>query len=325
MKPVIIKRITPSDSETGVALILVLWVISLLTIMASSFALTIKRETNLIANLRDHSKALAIAEAGITLAQLHLLLVDKEQRWRANGHIYASEFNGVKLRIKIQMESGKIDINKANEKFLSGMMKQTDVTEEKQQAIVNAILDWRDGDDLVRIDGAEARDYQAANLSYVPSNKAFQNIEELQLVLGITPELYKQIKPMITVYSKNKRVYLKNANRDVLLAVSGRDEATVDTYIAERLESDQNKTPAPNFISYRTISFRSSIVNVISEAQLGDGARARIQVIMQKDTTDKSKLSFKILDWKPYADLNTSLFSDTMTPLLMTNDAELNH
>ncbi|MCK5871588.1 MAG: general secretion pathway protein GspK [Methylococcales bacterium] len=312
-------------SETGVALILVLWVLSLLTIMASSFALTIKRETNLIANLRDHSKALAIAEAGVTLAQLHLLMVDKEQRWRTNGHIYATEFNGVKLRVKIQMESGKIDINHANEKFLAGMMKQTDAVEEKQQAIVNAILDWRDGDDLVRIDGAEARDYQAANLSYVPSNKAFQNIEELRLVLGITPELYKQIKPMITIYSKNKRVDLKNANRDVLLAVSGRDEAAVDTYIAERLESDQNKTPAPNFISYRAISFRSSIFSVISEAQLEDGARAQIQVIMKKNTTDKSKLSFKILDWKPYTDLKTSLFSDTMNALLMTDDAELNH
>ena len=315
---------TPHRFEQGVALILVLWVLSLLTIMASSFALTIKRETNLIANLRDHSKALAIAEAGITLAQLHLLKVDKEQRWRANGHIYATKFNGVKLRIKIQMESGKIDINKADEKLLSGMMKQTDLAEEKQQAIVNAILDWRDGDDLVRIDGAEAQAYQAANLSYVPRNKAFQNIQELRLVLGVTPELYDQLKSMITVYSKNKKVDLKNANRDVLLAASGREDEDVDNYIAERLESDKNKTPSPAFITYRAFSIRSNVFSVISEAQLNDGARARVQVIMKKNTADKSKLSFKILDWKPYADLKTSLFSDTMNSLLITADAELN-
>ena len=313
----------PIHSEKGVALILVLWVLSLLTIMASSFSLTIKRETSLISHLRDHSKALSMAEAGITLAQLHLLMVDKEQRWRANGNIYATEFNRAKLRIQIRSESGKINLNQANEKILQGMLKQTDLDEEKQQAIVSAILDWRDGDDLTRVDGAEANNYQAAELSYQPRNKPFQTIEELRLVLGVTTTLYQQLKPMLTVYSKSKKVELKNASRKVLLAASGRDEEAVDEYIAQRVKSDQENTPEPKFITYRGFSFRSQIYSVISEAQLEGGAKARIQVIMKKNTGNTA-LPFKILDWTRSIALKNSLFSDTMKPLLITEDAELN-
>jgi general secretion pathway protein K len=291
--------------------------------MASSFSLTIKRETNLISSLRNHSKAVAIAEAGVTLAQLHLLKVDKDQRWRTNGNIYATEFNGAKLRLQIRSEAGKIDLNYADEKSLQGMMRQTDLDEEKQQALVSAILDWRDGDDLTRMEGAEANQYQAANLAYQPRNKPFQTLEELRLVFGITADLYQQLSPMLTVYSKTKKVDLKNASRRVLLAVSGRNQEGIDDYIKERVESDQNNTPEPKFIGYRGFSLQSKVYSVISEAQIDGGAKARIQVIMKKNTA-KNKPPFKILNWTRTPLFKNSLFSNTMTALLITEDAELN-
>ncbi len=294
--------------------------------MAGSFTLGMRRETSIIANMRDKAQAIAIAQAGITFAQLNLLKIDKGQRWQANGNIYPIRFNNADIRIKIQSESGKIDINKANEKLLTGMMAQTDVDPIEQQSIVNAILDWRDKDDLIRIDGAEKSTYEAADLSYHPRNKPFQTTEELRLVFGITAEIFEQLKTMITVYSKQTNVDLKTAEKKVLLAVSNLDTETIDSYIAERVNSEKNQLPTPAFPQASGKKSNTSvkkIYTVIAETQLHSGAKARIQVIMQKSSTNKSQ-PFIILDWKPYAALKNALFSKDSESLLITQNAELN-
>jgi len=66
--------------------------------------------------------------------------------------------------------------------LLKGLMTQAPVDAEQQTRLVSAILDWRDEDDLVHIEGAEKTEYEDAGLSHQPRNKPFQSIEELQLV-----------------------------------------------------------------------------------------------------------------------------------------------
>jgi general secretion pathway protein K len=90
MKPV--RRLAyPSHSvqQRGFALLLVLWILSLLTIMAGSFALTIRRESAIVAGLKDNAQAAAVAESGLAIAQVMLLNNDKTKRWVANGSIYS--------------------------------------------------------------------------------------------------------------------------------------------------------------------------------------------------------------------------------------------
>ena len=294
--------------------------------MAGSFTLGMRRETQIIANLRDKAQAIAIAEAGIIFAQLNLLTIDKEKRWRANGHIYSVRFNEANIRIKIQSESGKIDINKASEKLLLGMMTQTQADAIQQQSIVNAILDWRDKDDLIRIDGAEKATYEAADLSYHPRNKPFQTIEELRLVFGVTTEIFEQLKPMITVYSRQTSVDLKSAEKKVILAVTNLDMETIDSYITERVNSEINQLPPPAFPQFsgkKSNTKAKEIYTVTVETQLNNGAKARMQVIMQKNPKNNAQ-PFVILDWKRYASLKNALFSKDSESLLITQNAELN-
>jgi len=294
--------------------------------MAGSFTLGMRRETRIIANMRDKAQAIAIAEAGITFAQLNLLTINKEQRWQANGHIYPIHYHDADIRIKIQSESGKIDINKANEKLLTGMMAQTNADITQQQSIVNAILDWRDSDDLIRIDGAEKATYEAADLPYHPRNKPFQTIEELRLVFGVTTEIFGQLKTMVTIYSKQPTIDLKTAEKKVLLAATNLDNETIDNYLAERVNNERNQLPPPilpYFDGQKTNTAAKEIYTVISETQLNSGAKARIQVIIQKKLGNASQ-PFIILDWKRYATLKHALFSKASESLLITQNAELN-
>lgn len=100
--------------QKGMALILVLWVLSLLTIMAGGFVLSIRRETAIIAGLKNNAEAQATAESGLAIAELMLQNPDINKRWRADGSIYQIDAENAKLRIRLLSETGKININFAD-------------------------------------------------------------------------------------------------------------------------------------------------------------------------------------------------------------------
>ena len=159
--------------QKGLALVLVLWVLSLLTIMAGSFALSMRREASIIAGIKNNAQALAVAESGIAMAEMMLLNPDPNKRWRADGSIYEINSADAKVRVRLLSETGKIDINKADQTLLQGLMTFAPVDADQQTRLVNAILDWRDEDDLVHIDGAEKKEYKDAGLNYQPQKQTF--------------------------------------------------------------------------------------------------------------------------------------------------------
>ncbi len=51
--------------QRGLALVVVLWVLVLLSLIAASFTLTTRTEVNVTRNLIDNAKAEALADAGV--------------------------------------------------------------------------------------------------------------------------------------------------------------------------------------------------------------------------------------------------------------------
>ena len=97
--------------QSGVALILVLWILSILMLMAGSFSLTMRRESAGIIAIKANTEASIQAQAGIVIAQAMLLNEDETKRWRVDGSIYEIETENAKTRIRILSETGKVDIN----------------------------------------------------------------------------------------------------------------------------------------------------------------------------------------------------------------------
>ena len=56
--------------------------------------------------------------------------------------------------------------------------------------IVNSILDWIDPDDQTHPEGAETEYYQGLNPPYAAKNGPIDDISELLLIKGVTPEIY---------------------------------------------------------------------------------------------------------------------------------------
>jgi len=308
--------------QSGLAMVIVIWVLSLLTIMAGSFALTMRRETTVISAVKDNAVVLALAETGVGVAQQMLFLDDENKRWRADGSIYQIDYQQAIIRVRVFSELGKIDINKADEVLLTEMMKSSAIELDKQQEIVSAILDWRDQDDLVHTNGAEKQQYEDAGLSYQPANKDFQLIDELQMVLGMTKELYQQIKPLVTVYSKQAKVNLKNASKEVIQAIGNLDQATMDQYLQERKDNYQAQLPAPEFPIMgggKQGSDDNQAYTIISQAQLNEDFISGIKVTFKKAAQIEEENPFQILSWQQI-DQKDSLFDDDMTQLLVAQD-----
>lgn len=310
--------------QKGLALVLVLWVLSLLTIMAGSFTLGMRRETSIVAGIKNHARAMAVAESGLAMAEMMLLNPDRNKRWRTDGSIYQIDSADAKVRIRLLSETGKIDINKADQALLQGLMNHAPVDAEQQTRLVGAILDWRDTDDLVHLEGAEKKEYHDAGLSYRPRNKPFQTIEELQMVLGMNESVFKWIEPLVTVYSGQPQVTVQQAAKEVLQVLPGLDTEQVDSYTAARLESATNDLPVsafPSISGQNDAVGQNKVLTLVSEALLDDESSAVISaVIKQADEAQASP--FQVLKWQHVAANDASLFSDAMNELLVKQYAE---
>jgi general secretion pathway protein K len=168
------KAVTNKKHQHGIALVLVLWATTLLTVIAASFAFSMRTDTLLAQNLAASARAQALADAGVQRALYEMFKpIADLQRWKGDGVPHQWEFGGGKLSIMVLDVSGKIDLNSASDDLLKGMLKSVGLTDEESNILLDAIVDWRDGDDLPRPKGAEVAEYKAAGLKYRPSNAPF--------------------------------------------------------------------------------------------------------------------------------------------------------
>ena len=260
--------------QRGVALVLVMWISVILGVIAASFIVERRTETLVIMNSIALAKTQAAADAGVSRAVFEAFRNDPNavDAWKRDGAPHEWSFDGIAVRVEMRDESAKIDVNTGSEALLRGLLLSVGLPDEEATRLLDSILDWKDADTLKRPNGAEEPDYRAAGLSYKPGNAAFQAIEELQLVLGMRPELYRRLSPLITVHSRSPGVNPLVAGRDVLLAIPGLTSEIVDDYIARRDAALAAGEPPPTLPQAGAFaSGTSSVLNVRSRAHGEDG------------------------------------------------------
>jgi general secretion pathway protein K len=236
------------NRQQGIALILVIWVVTLLMVIAGSFLYAMRTDARASRNAALIARGDALAQAAVSRSLIELFKpTGSPEVWKREGEPRLWAFDGATVSVKLADESAKIDINTANNELLKGLLRYAGLGEEDAAKLLDAVLDWRDPDDLRRPNGAEAADYEQAGLKYRPANYPFQTTEELQLVLGMRAEAYQRIMPMITVYSRQPGVNPHLATRAVLLVIPNVTPEQVDQYLAEREAARNEKRPLPIF------------------------------------------------------------------------------
>src|SRR4026209_2477185 len=68
----------------------------------------------------------------------------------------------------------------------------------------------------------------------LPTNAPFREIEELQDVMGMTPEIYAAVSPYITTHGTTNQVNLNSAPVPVLRALPGMTDVTLNLILQMR-------------------------------------------------------------------------------------------
>jgi len=195
-------------AQSGVALVVVLWALVLLTTVAASITVTQRAEIDLNRGLLRQVQARQLANAGVSYAVFRLQLKDAEHAWQADGTLRPFQFGEHRLSVAAYEEQGLIDLNRADVQLLGKTLAAAGVDDKASSTLIDAIEDWKDKDDARRLLGAEERQYRELGLSYGPVNGPFRDLSELRLVPGVTPDLYLKLREMLTVDSGRAQVNL---------------------------------------------------------------------------------------------------------------------
>jgi general secretion pathway protein K len=206
----------------------------LLSAIAVSFLAASATSYRLARNALLAAQSEAVVDAAVVRAVLGLVDLRLERRWRADGVPQEFMFGGLKMHIAIQDELGRIDLNHADRSLLAGLFQSVGLGVDAAAGLADKVMDWRDAGPGKRLNGAKGSDYRAAGLAYDPRKGPFQSVDELKLVMGMTPELYQRVEPALTVYSGRQFLDPQFAPAVALAALPGQSREAAAAVIASR-------------------------------------------------------------------------------------------
>lgn len=205
---------TWAGHERGAALLLVLWIITLLAVVCAEFSWTMRAELAAAQNFRDGEQVYYAAEAGLNRALMELMRGaarprqtamesatagnEEEPLYWEPGSLRRFELGNAVCEVLIEDEGNKIEINTLLAKSekdpasLKALLKKTFKLEgEELDIVADSLIDWHDKDaNVTGVNGAEDDYYQSLEPPYRSRNGDIPVIEELLLVRGIDEALF---------------------------------------------------------------------------------------------------------------------------------------
>lgn len=189
-RPMPVRPLRPlgSASSTGFVLVATLVAIAIISLGAAYFASQVDTLRNSARQLQSWSEAERDAfsvremlqyaattglrdEGGLTFA--NTTLATDGRRYRLTDT----------LSVSVQDERGLLAINTLDEGTISRLLSSIGIPTESHSRLIDTLLDYMDPDDLRRLNGAEAREYAAANKP-APANDFLRTRDQLADILG---------------------------------------------------------------------------------------------------------------------------------------------
>jgi general secretion pathway protein K len=225
-------RAVMAHREKGSALILALWAMLAMAALLAGLRIFSLRAATLAGAQLERAQLLAVADGMINLTVLRLMDI-------AGGHppVDGTEtglrFAGFEGRIRVQDETGRIDLNQASQSLLARAFAAAGAGAEAE-SLAARILDWREPGATRRLSGAKAADYRTEGYAYGPRGGKFLSVEEVRLVMGMPEAVFDAAAPLLTVASQNAYPDQAVAPDAVLRLLDGMDAARADGILSAR-------------------------------------------------------------------------------------------
>jgi len=325
--------------EDGIALLVVLLTITLLTVVVVEFTYSSQVETHLALSGRNALQATYLARSGVNIAEAILLRdaqinpTDSEQDLWARPLPPLPVGDGT-VALRVRDEARALNVND----LVSGGF----VREERRlvferlfdllgvdQRVLAAIVDWIDPDQEPWVSpvGAEQPYYLGLTPPVEVRNGPLVTLRELLLVRGITPSLLARLDGFVTVLPPQGRlrVNVNTAPPEVLYALSAAltaEPGIVDRLLAARREkpfsspSELRDIPGlaealgsglDEFIDTKSACFRIEAVGAVNDVARG------ILTTVKRETQGRPRIAR--LSWMP-STANLSLTSQPPSDFL---------
>ncbi len=216
-------------SQQGMALVIVLWLVAIMTVIASGHSRNAHNEVRLAMYQIENAQARGTAQAAFSLTILDMLSPANSNELPRLGRPFVRRVNNRDVIITVRPTAALLDLNSASESLLRSLFTTAGATNDVAASVAAAILDWRDTDSLMHLNGAEDDEYAIAGRAWSARDAAFVSVDELRYVLGMTETLYRKVVPCITVYSDQGTIELESAPELLLRAITGTETAATST------------------------------------------------------------------------------------------------
>ncbi len=169
--------------QRGSALLATLWFAAILAILAGQLFYLVSNHTRITGSQIATARDVYLMDAGLAYA-LAILRTGPEPGAVPFGASFS--LAGETVTVRIENETGKIDLNTALADEIQAAFALAGVPVEQSAAARDRLLDWIDPDDVSRsADSAERDEYFAAGLNYGPANAPVEVLATLRLVPGL--------------------------------------------------------------------------------------------------------------------------------------------
>lgn len=284
--------------QRGVALVIVLWILLLVTISTGAYTLMARMDQLEAHTVLSGTRARMAAEAGLNLAVVSLRDPDETTRLIPDGRPYVMDFQGIAVEVRVTDERGKLDINATDEQTLLQLLVGHGLEQDQAVLLAAAIMDWSDIDEIERANGAELGAYEAEGLAVGPGNRSFIMIEELLQVLGMPWELYNKMAPGLTVFGQTAQPDPAYAPVEALLALPEMTEEDALNFVEQRHSQDSLSAGGAVLPSGEVAMARGRglTYSILAKATLPNGVWDQVEATIRQGGGPDG-LPYRILRW----------------------------
>lgn len=284
--------------RSGFALIGVLWLVVLVSVVGLGFSLQARGVSRRIANAADFSRARAAAVG--CLAHAEEVLIERlgrsqliglgspalEDPWFEPRRLLDDTIQvaDALCHVRLYDAGKKLHLNEVSEEELRRLMAARRIDDADADRAAQAIMDWRDLDDLRRARGAEVEEYIQAGVPMLPANGPFGSVDQLRHVLGVTDDIFERLAPSLTLHGSG-RVNLATAPAEVLSALPGISRDLLALLLRARADGG-------------TLPDIMTLTDQLDEASRAE-LRANLAELMSRVTTQTQEVLIISDGWSP--------------------------
>ena len=270
----------PARRHRGTALVAVLWLIAILAMAAMAALRVISFDMELATQKIHGSRASHIAEAGIAVGSNPA--VERDDPLLS----YYNAENDEGYDVELISEGGRFNINsillREDTALLRSLFIKWGLDLDTAQALVDALADWVDADDEVRLNGAESEWYEARGRINQPFNRPFYDLSEMRLVrdMDLVEALRPDWRDWFTIWSGG--LLDLNEARAELIAVAAEVSVEQAAAIPEIVNGPDGILGTEDDMPFQDVASALAIIGVNTEARPDIAARFTVN-----DTTTR--------------------------------------